>query len=489
MIVGLIPARGGSKRLVNKNLLPIGGIPLLVRAIHTIRPLVDKVYVSTEDPTIASLAFHHGVDHLSRPAELFSDTATVDQVVAHHFGKSSDSILVYQPTMVGVEQADIKRMMDQATVPSALAVGVHGIWKDNNTRLDKRVNTQDATAYLGAELGVRYYPKGAGDGSIKTIFPVSSVPVFDIDTPSDFAAAESFLNRRRISIRFIHSKRVGSGHYRRALTLAERLQHHSISMVQVSVGLDAHTDDRVEIPPEFQSDPGYVPDLIINDVLDTTESEMAELRRLAPVIAFEDLGPGARLASAVVNDLYESDRPEYYTGHRYSILRPEFLARPPMPIAQRIIPILVSFGGTDPNDLTAKTHDLLGDRAKYIAPPGSGRTYDFGTISGHMAPLLADTKLLITSAGRTVYEAAALGTPALVIAQNTRETTHTHLGPQWGNWYLGPHHFVNWKRIKKAGEIPTEALQEMSEVAYNRMDHKGLDRVVALIESVLLEAR
>jgi spore coat polysaccharide biosynthesis predicted glycosyltransferase SpsG len=54
-----------------------------------------------------------------------------------------------------------------------------------------------------------------------------------------------------------------------------------------------------------------------------------------------------------------------------------------------------------------------------------------------MAKLMMTADLLITSAGRTVYEAAATGTPVLVLAQNAREATHRHLSYGSGVVFLG----------------------------------------------------
>ncbi len=53
----VIPARGGSKGVTRKNLRRVGGVPLVVRAIRSVSavPLVDEVYVSTDDTEIAKV--------------------------------------------------------------------------------------------------------------------------------------------------------------------------------------------------------------------------------------------------------------------------------------------------------------------------------------------------------------------------------------------------------------------------------------------------
>ena len=104
--VALIPARGASKRLPRKNLLPILGKPLLAYSIEAAKScaFVDGVYVSTEDREIASVARSLGADVIDRPMELASDTATSRNVVLHALdqldarGASRSHFALLQPT-------------------------------------------------------------------------------------------------------------------------------------------------------------------------------------------------------------------------------------------------------------------------------------------------------------------------------------------------------------------------------------------------------
>ncbi|HWV40184.1 acylneuraminate cytidylyltransferase family protein [Pseudorhodoplanes sp.] len=77
-IVAFIFARGGSKGLPGKNLRPLAGKPLIVRAIETGLALtrVSRVVVSTDDAEIAAVAQRAGADvPFLRPAELATDAA------------------------------------------------------------------------------------------------------------------------------------------------------------------------------------------------------------------------------------------------------------------------------------------------------------------------------------------------------------------------------------------------------------------------------
>ncbi len=84
--VVLIPARSGSSRLRNKNILPLAGMPLLAYSILLARavPEVDRVVVSTDSEAYADVARQYGAEvPFLRPQQLSGDTSTVGAVEAH----------------------------------------------------------------------------------------------------------------------------------------------------------------------------------------------------------------------------------------------------------------------------------------------------------------------------------------------------------------------------------------------------------------------
>ncbi|MGU9852900.1 pseudaminic acid cytidylyltransferase [Pseudomonas koreensis] len=84
--VAIIPARGGSKRIPRKNLLPFDGVPMIVRSIRTALDsgLFEQVVVSTDDAEIAELALAHGAQvPFLRPAELADDFTGTAAVIEH----------------------------------------------------------------------------------------------------------------------------------------------------------------------------------------------------------------------------------------------------------------------------------------------------------------------------------------------------------------------------------------------------------------------
>lgn len=101
MILGLIPARGGSKGVPGKNIKLINGKPLIVwtieRALQSKK--LDKVLVSTDSEEIACIAEKAGAEVLMRPAELATDTASTQDVMVHALQYyPADILVLLQPT-------------------------------------------------------------------------------------------------------------------------------------------------------------------------------------------------------------------------------------------------------------------------------------------------------------------------------------------------------------------------------------------------------
>jgi len=84
-VLGVIPARGGSKGLPKKNILPLCGKPLIGYTIEAAKYAahVDRVVVSTEDAEIAKISRSFGADVIIRPPALATDTASTMDVVFH----------------------------------------------------------------------------------------------------------------------------------------------------------------------------------------------------------------------------------------------------------------------------------------------------------------------------------------------------------------------------------------------------------------------
>jgi pseudaminic acid cytidylyltransferase len=86
MNIAVIPARGGSKRILNKNISQFLGKPLIAWSIEAAfkSELFDKVVVSTDDEKIAKIAKEYGADvPFTRPPELSDDFTATFPVIKH----------------------------------------------------------------------------------------------------------------------------------------------------------------------------------------------------------------------------------------------------------------------------------------------------------------------------------------------------------------------------------------------------------------------
>lgn len=103
-VLALIPARGGSKGLPRKNVLPLGGKPLIAWSIEAARGsgLVDRLILSSDDQEIISVAKTWGCEvPFVRPAELATDQAGSLDVVRHALSaipERYDFVVLLQPT-------------------------------------------------------------------------------------------------------------------------------------------------------------------------------------------------------------------------------------------------------------------------------------------------------------------------------------------------------------------------------------------------------
>jgi CMP-N,N'-diacetyllegionaminic acid synthase len=120
-VLGIIPARAGSKRLPDKNLLPLNGRPLLaytcLAALES--HVCNSVYINTDSPAIAAVAEEYGVAcPVLRPKHLATDASPTRDAVLFMLdslaqrGERYDTILVLQPTSPLRTADDIRAAWD-----------------------------------------------------------------------------------------------------------------------------------------------------------------------------------------------------------------------------------------------------------------------------------------------------------------------------------------------------------------------------------------
>lgn len=163
-IICIIPARGGSKGIPNKNIIDFCGKPLLAWSILQARQTrgIKDVYVSSDDDKILKIANDYHAKPVKRPDQISTDTATSESALLHALdvieseGKKVDIVVFLQATSPLREAKDIdnaiEKLLDEQadSLFSSAKLEDFFIWKDTDQGLislnydyQKRLRRQD----------------------------------------------------------------------------------------------------------------------------------------------------------------------------------------------------------------------------------------------------------------------------------------------------------------------------------------------------------
>ncbi len=212
--VGFIPARGGSKSIKNKNIMPLAGKPLIYWAILACIGVksIEKVFVSTDSDEIKKVVESFGFDKvevISRSSETATDTASSESALIefcknHKFEK----VVFLQATSPLTTSADLegalKKMKKEGADSLVSAIrNYQFLWnikgKPINYNPRKRPRRQDWDGYM-IENGAFYISSRENilkskcriSGKI-TFWEMDSKSFFEIDNPEDLAIVEKFI--------------------------------------------------------------------------------------------------------------------------------------------------------------------------------------------------------------------------------------------------------------------------------------------------------
>ncbi|HSI70337.1 MAG TPA: acylneuraminate cytidylyltransferase family protein [Gillisia sp.] len=132
-VLGIIPARGGSKGVPGKNIMNIAGKPLISYAIEAGKnsSSLAQIIVSTEDKTIAKIARESGCDVLVRSEDLSSDTSNVVEAVLEVLSqlekekKHFDAVMLLQPTAplrTGIDIDNVIKLLKENPVDAIISM-------------------------------------------------------------------------------------------------------------------------------------------------------------------------------------------------------------------------------------------------------------------------------------------------------------------------------------------------------------------------------
>lgn len=214
-VLAVILARGGSKGIPRKNVMPVDGVPLIGRTVQAAKtcPAIEDVVVSTDNAEIADVARRHGAEVIDRPAELADDATSSEAAMLHacrawqeRTPKTFDAVLLAQNTSPFHDPRDMQAVieaMQAKNLGACITVtetykyfwaegpgGWHMPYQKRATRQKRRPWHEEA-----GSLYATRYDAFLREGNL-FVPPVGVVTIpwwraFEIDEPEDLALAEA----------------------------------------------------------------------------------------------------------------------------------------------------------------------------------------------------------------------------------------------------------------------------------------------------------
>ncbi len=209
-VIGVVPARAGSRRLPGKNVRPMAGKPMIRWTLDAARAskVLDLTVVTSDDEAVLAIAREAGVEAIRRPDALAGPDASVIDAVRHaleHVGGVWDYVVLLQPTSPLRIAADIDeavRLCDSRSAPAVIGVSPLAKPASFHDRLDELGRLSGPPALDGAVLinGAVYVGRPErlfSDGTFRCAGALGCVTPsergWDVDEPADFLACEAYL--------------------------------------------------------------------------------------------------------------------------------------------------------------------------------------------------------------------------------------------------------------------------------------------------------
>lgn len=490
-ILVVIPADGGSKEIPRKNIRLLYNKPLIYYAITIAKSsqYVDDVVVATDDNDISMISEKYGANVIRCSADLSGENTPLDSIVYNTMIQKEkitfdeyDIVITLDPSSPLIKTQTLNRVIEKFndfSIDNVITVvdDRHLSWgfDENNQRffpnyIERVSNDKLPKSFreTGGILASRRHcvHENTRLGTNIDLIEVSKAESVYICNFDDWWIADNYLQRKKIAFVVNAYEEIGTGHIDRCLSIASRLILHDVLFL-----LDKHYQLGIDIISEFNFPfeiynnekelhnilNQYSPQLVINDILDTSEDYVSSLKDEGYfVVNFDDLGLGTNHADVVFDSFYEHDFGEenVFSGYKYFVLKDEFYFRSSKFINEGVSNVLVAFGTSDPDNLTEKVVDsilstnyegrvnvILGlannnlERliSKYERNPLIQIYRDVSNISEFMY----NADIIFTSAGRVMYEVCSMGVPTICLCQNERELTHKFVNENNGFINLG----------------------------------------------------
>jgi len=228
MSIAIIPARGGSKAIPKKNIIPFLGQPLIEYTIDqaTQSGLIDQTYVSTDDDHIANVSRDAGAKVIERPDNIADDMASTEDALLHAIDQIQncpDVIVLLQCTSPLRREKDIDSVVQLVTedeYDSALSCCEDDSFYWNNSDAGAvPINYDPKQRKMRQELEQRYQENGSIYVMKREILEeeqcrlggkigIHEMPrelSFEIDTPEDYRIVENIAASLEINSGFVKS--------------------------------------------------------------------------------------------------------------------------------------------------------------------------------------------------------------------------------------------------------------------------------------------
>ena len=475
-------ARKGSDDVISRqNLRLINNKPLLYYIISTALEFKKAdVLVSTDSEEIRELTLLYGAKYIERPKSLTKNSTSVKAVCYDALQKlqkeniNYEKCLVLHPKIPLIRIDTINRFFKNIGKNKPTIFGVSDIidsrlgYEIENSKQFLKLNpSKKPLAMLNRIVCFDTKKFIRNKGTFISPFyglKLSSDETHSLISYHDFGTFEQILNRKKILVRIDSTVKIGMGHVFNMLTILNHFRNDEILILMhknKNLGYKKFIENLFNVS-FFKSEEElkkilirFNPDIIFNDILNTTESYMKKLQKFTSIIVnFEDTGKGRKLANLVFNPIFEKQRSltnEFY-GAKYACVRDEFRIWKNEILSKNVKKVLVTFGGTDPSNITEKTISIIErnniKNIEFIILLGFGymhkkmikekikklqkQKFKINLVDGSnfIAKHTRDIDFAIVSNGRTVFELAAMNIPLLAVAVNSREQNHNFIKEQ-----------------------------------------------------------
>ena len=447
----VIPAIKKSAVIPDQLVKKLNGKTLIQRAIDISKKITKNILVITDSEEIGLICERNSIDFF-RDSKLKIDSSNILDITLNIIkDRIEENIIIYRADAPLVDESILKNAYEEFLKDSnSILVSVKKLDKqllhfkdDSLVKIDNDY-FKELKAFLifNKNFKRQYKP-----------FVIDNEKSIEIETYQDWWVCEKLLQRKRVVFNVIGNIKVGMGHIYRALSLAHEITDHEVIFVcdekdELAVEKIASKDYKVIPAKDVKKTILELnPDILINDILNTQEDFILPLKKRGmKIVNFEDLGEGCKYADIVFNELYDEPILEYKNilwGSDYYFLRDEFETARVNNFREDVKKLLVTFGGTDQNNLTLKTLrnivEIVGNiKIEVICGAGylhkeeldefinihKDKNIDVTFQTGIISKKMEECDLAITSNGRTVYELAHMHIPSIVISQHDREKTH-----------------------------------------------------------------